>query len=114
MTYPRFLTMITDERIGDTLIFDPETFNFNDWIVDVFGAEFNQRKADLEVQAYDEEWSEDLASEIRKLEDAWFDPAAYRGETLERLEGNIYVGDNGRYELTPDGNGIYNATLKEV
>ena len=106
--------MITDERIGDTLIFDPETFSFNDWIVDVFGAEFNQRKADLEVQAYDEEWSdEDLASEIRNLEDKWLDPAAYRGETLEHLEGNIYIGDSGRYEITQGGNGIYNAAKQE-
>jgi hypothetical protein len=112
--YPRFLTMITDERIGDTLIFDPEIFDFNNWIVDVFGAEFNQRKADLEVKAFDEEWSdEDLASEIRKLEDKWFDPAAYRGETLEHLEGNIYIGDSGKYEITPDGNGIYNARKVE-
>jgi hypothetical protein len=110
---PRFLTMITDERIGDTLIFDPETFDFNNWIVDAFGAEFNQRKADLEVQAYDEEWSdEDLASEIRNLEERWFNPDNYRGETLEHLEGNIYVGDSGKYEVTPDGNGLYNA--KEV
>ena len=113
--FPRYLTMINDERIGDTLVFDPDIFNFNDWILDTFGNEFNGRKADLVVKAYDEEWSdEDLASEIRNLEEKWFNPDNYRGETLEHLEGNVYVGDNGRYELTPDGNGIYNATLKEV
>jgi hypothetical protein len=59
------------------------------------------------------EEAEFVASEIRKLEDKWFDPAAYRGETLEHLDGNIYMGNNAKYEITPDGNGIYNAAKQE-
>lgn len=108
--FPRFLTLIDDERIGDPpLIFDADKFDFQAWMMQVFGAEYESTKTDLEARAYAEQWDDDeLADAIDRLNDEWFNPDNYRGETIERVAGNVYEReDSRRYGLFPNGDGSY-------
>ena len=117
--FPRYLHMISDERIGDPpLIFDPDEFDFRAWMMSVFGSQFEAEKQAIEIRASEEEWDDDeLKHQIEALEYDWFSVEKYRGQTLERVMGkpygNVYIDEDGNEycvfdnDIDADESGFY-------